>query len=923
VAQLPTGTVTFLFTDLESSTRLWEEHPDAMRAALARHDEILRDAVEKRGGHVVKTTGDGLHAAFAVAPDAVAAATDAQRALVDEQWTLPEPLRVRMGLHTGGAEIRDGDYYGQAVNRAARVSAAAHGGQIVVSHASEELMRDDLPAGTALIDLGEHRLRDLARPERVYQLDAPGLPNEFPPLRSVDAFPSNLPLQLSSFVGREREIKSIADALRDARLVTLTGVGGVGKTRLSIQVAAEVLPHYPDGAWLCELAAAADAETLVQVVAATLGVSPRPGLDLAASILEYLRTRELLVVLDNCEHLLDAAGRLSEGILRECSAVRILATSREGLGVEGEHLVALRSLGIPDPGAGRDAVAAADSARLFLERAHAAHADFELDDAAADAIAEICRRLDGIPLAIELAAARVVAMHPNEIAARLDERFRLLTGGRRTAVERHHTLRATVDWSYSLLAEREQTVFDRLGVFAGSFDTRAAEAITSGDRIEEWDVVDALADLVAKSMVTADRSTGTTRYQLLETLRQYAREQLDERGTSDTWRRRHAQHYATFAEEAGPGLRSSDELAWRARLALDLDNLRAAVTWSIDRDDPDDVELGLRIVVALATQATLNRTFGVGAWAERAAPKVDLARRCAVLGAAASAAYQRGDLTRCEELVREATRDGIPANPEAISSAWVIASMVHAQAGDYERALEVISEAVQRVDEIDGDLIDRTGMHGTAAYWALMGGDEARARAEAETALALARRSGSPSALSIGLLTFGFTWWKDDPDAALRAIEEGTQLVRAGATDANFGGALIASALIHARRGDTRPALAFLREGIAREHDTGDRGVVASTLHTVVDVLGAIGESEAAGVVVGVVTTGCMADMGFHGDPEGFERGRDEAERALGPTAYDAAVRRGAAMSFDEAATYALGELDRLIAAEVHGGELD
>jgi predicted ATPase/class 3 adenylate cyclase len=915
--ELPTGTVTFLFTDLEGSTRLWEEHPEAMRDALARHDEILRDAVEKRRGHVVKTTGDGLHAAFAVAADAVAAATDAQRVLVEEAWALPEPLRVRMGLHTGGAEVRDGDYYGPAVNRAARVSAAAHGGQVVVSHATEELIRDDLPAGAALTDLGEHRLRDLARPERIYQIDAPGLPDDFPPLRSIDAFPSNLPLQLSSFVGREREIANIAKELHEARLVTLTGVGGVGKTRLSIQVAAEVLPHYPDGAWLCELAAAADPETLVQVVAATLGVSPRPGLDLAASILEYLRTRELLVVLDNCEHLLDAAGRLSEGILRECSEVRILATSREGLGVEGEHLVALRSLGIPDAGAGRDAVAGADSARLFLERAHAAQADFDLDDAAADAVAEICRRLDGIPLAIELAAARVVAMHPREIAERLDERFRLLTGGRRTAVERHHTLRATVDWSYSLLAEREQTVFDRLGVFAGSFDTRAAEAVTSGDRIEEWDVVDALADLVAKSMVTADRATGTTRYQLLETLRQYAREQLDEHGTSDTWRRRHAQHYATFAEEVGPGLRSSDELAWRTRLTLDLDNLRAAVTWSIDRDDPDDVELGLRIVAALATQATLNRTFGVGAWAERAAPKVEQdspARRCAVLGAAASAAYQRGDVTRSEELVREATRNGIPADPAAISSAWVIASMLHAQAGDYERALEVISEAVQTVDEIDGDLIDRTGMHGSAAYWALMGGDETRARAEAETALALARRSGSPSALAIGLLTFGFTWWKDDPDAALRAMEEGTQLVRAGATDANFGGALIASALIHARRDETGPALAFLREGIAREHDTGDRGVVASTLFTVVDVLGAIGESEAAGVVVGVVTAGCMADMGFHGDPEGFERGRDEAERALGPNAYDAAVARGAAMSFDEAATYALGELDRILA---------
>ncbi len=474
-AALPTGTVTFLFTDLEGSTRLWERHPEAMRTALARHDEILRDAVGQRSGVVVKTTGDGLHAAFAVAADAVAAAADAQQVLLDEAWALPEPLRVRMGLHTGRAEIRTGDYYGPAVNRAARVSAAAHGGQVVVSHATEELVRDDLPAGAALTDLGEHRLRDLARPERVYQVDAPGLRSDFPPLRSIDAYPTNLPLQLSSFVGREREIATIAKELYDARLVTLTGVGGVGKTRLSIQVAAEVLPHYRDGVWLCELAAATDPDSLAQVVASTLGVAQRPGLDLAASILEYLRGRELLVLLDNCEHLLDAAGRLGEGVLRECAGVRILATSREGLGVEGERVVALRSLGVPEQGAGSDAAAASEAVRLFLERAHAAQAEFELDAASVEAVGEICRRLDGIPLAIELAAARVVAMHPREIADHLDERFRLLTGGRRTAVERHHTLRATVDWSYSLLGPTEQAVFARLGVFAGSFDASAAD----------------------------------------------------------------------------------------------------------------------------------------------------------------------------------------------------------------------------------------------------------------------------------------------------------------------------------------------------------------------------------------------------------------------------------------------------------------
>ncbi len=477
---LPTGTVTFLFTDLEGSTRLWEEHPEPMRAALARHDEILREAVEGHRGHVVKTTGDGLHAVFATAHDAVLAGVDAQRDLSAETWALPTPLRVRMGVHTGEADLREGDYYGTAVNRAARVSAAAHGGQIVVSHATEEVARDHLGA-LELVDLGEHRLRDLARPERVFQVGAVGLDTDFPPLRSLDAFPSNLPPQLTSFVGREDELMLVEKALEETRLVTLVGVGGVGKTRLATQIAAEVLPRFPDGAWLCELAAAGDPEAMIQVVAATLGVQPHPNVSLEGSILEYLRAKRLLVVLDNCEHLLETAGDLAEGVLRECPGVRILATSREGLAVLGEQVWPLRSLR-PPASESVDDVAISTAGRLFTERAQAAAPGFGIDAANAVAVAEICRRLDGIPLAIELAAARVTAMSPTEIARLLDERFRLLTGGRRTAVERHQTLRATVDWSYSLLEPDERLVFERLGVFSGDFDGAAASAVVGRRR---------------------------------------------------------------------------------------------------------------------------------------------------------------------------------------------------------------------------------------------------------------------------------------------------------------------------------------------------------------------------------------------------------------------------------------------------------
>ena len=346
MAELPSGTVTFLFTDLAGSTRLWEQYPEAMGPALARHDEILRGAVATHDGHVVKSTGDGIHAVFATAHDALDAAIDAQAALVGESWDETEPLRVRMGLHTGETELRDSDYYGGAANRAARLMSVAHGGQIVVSLTTEELVRD---GEYEFVDLGEHRLRDLTRAERVFQLNHAALAAEFPPLRSLDAYPGNLPLQLTSFVGREDEFRVIAKAFESTRLVTLTGVGGVGKTRLAMQAAAEMLPRFADGAWFCELAAAGDVDAMSQVVATTLGVNPRPGATLEGSIVEFLGAKQLLVVLDNCEHLLVAAARLVEAILRGASGVSVLATSREGLSVEGERNLTLRSLATPTP----------------------------------------------------------------------------------------------------------------------------------------------------------------------------------------------------------------------------------------------------------------------------------------------------------------------------------------------------------------------------------------------------------------------------------------------------------------------------------------------------------------------------------------------------------------------------------------------
>jgi predicted ATPase len=464
-----------------------------------------------------------------------------------------------MGLHTGEAELRGGDYFGTAVNRAARLVAVGHGGQIICSSATAEVGDSD----TGLVDLGEHRLRDLDRPMHVFQIGD----GSFPPLRSLNAFPGKLPVQLTSFVGRQEELVSVTKAVEASRVVTLTGTGGVGKTRLALQVAADLVTSFPDGVWLCELAAAVDRESILQVVATALGYVPVPGADLEAGIAKFVGSRLLLMMLDNCEHLLDPAAELAETTLGRCPNLVILATSREALDVRGERVIRMRSLAVPPAGASLDHLADFDAARLFLDRAEATGADAVLGPQDGPAIAEICQRLDGIPLAIELAAARVIALAPGEIAARLDERFRLLTGGRRAPVERQHTLRATLDWSYALLSEREQAVFDRLGVFPASFDAAAAQAVAAAGGVEPWDVLDALTSLVAKSMLNADRgAAGSTRYQMLESLRHYARERLDASGAADEARRGHARHYAAVVVEIISGLRGADEGAlWRRR----------------------------------------------------------------------------------------------------------------------------------------------------------------------------------------------------------------------------------------------------------------------------------------------------------------------------------------------------------------------
>jgi predicted ATPase len=481
----------------------------------------------------------------------------------------------------------------------------------------------------------------------------------------------------------------------------------VGKTRLAVQVAAELLPTFPDGAWLCELAVEGDADTMAQVVASTLGVAQRAGRSLERSIVEFLRPSHLLLVLDNCEHLLDASGRLVAGILADCPGVRVLATSREALALPGEQMWPLRSLEVPEPGGGLEAVAASSSVRLFCERAAGARPGFVLSEANVAAVIELCRRLDGIPLAIELAAARVTAMSPLEIAGLLDERFRLLTGGRRTAVERHQTLRATVDWSYGLLSGTERTLFDRLAVFSGGFTMGAATAVVTGDGIETWDVVDAVGGLVAKSMVVAEPGAGEhTRYQLLETLRQYARERLDEDGDTDRWRRCHARHFADFAAEIGRGLRGRDELAWREQMMADLDNLRSAVVWGLDSGVEEDQQTAVTIVAWPAYESQ-GKATGIGRWAEQALPAVARSTpgyRHAVLGAAAAEAMWGGDPEAVERHARAAVEEGYPPDdpsPFLAPSFLAVALLYQGRRDEAALHLDAVEEAIAGRDDED------------------------------------------------------------------------------------------------------------------------------------------------------------------------------------------------------------------------------
>jgi predicted ATPase/class 3 adenylate cyclase/DNA-binding CsgD family transcriptional regulator len=602
LSQLPTGTVTFLLSDIEGSTRLWSEHPGVMPEAVSAVYAIFDEAVARHEGvrPVEQGEGDSVVAAFSRASDSLAAAFEVQRALHTKSWADGMELRVRISLHTAEAQLRDaGNYFGIALSRCARIRAIAPGGHTLLSHATHDLVADCLPDGAELLDCGEHRLRDLGRPERIFALVHPELHALEPALlRSLDAVPNNLPGQLSSFVGRERELEELRPALGATRLLTLAGAGGSGKTRLALALASESLEKYPDGVWWIDLAAQADPAMVGDAIAEPIGVRPLPGMTPVQALSGALAQGRTLVVLDNCEHLLEACAEAATAILESCPGVTALATSRAPLGVPGESAWRVPALALPQEPAREpvESLSQYDAVKLFIERAMKARSNFAVTNDNAPAVAQICVDLDGIPLAIELAAARVRMLSIEQIAAGLADRFHLLTGGARSALPRHQTLRASVDWSHDLLSDQERVLFRRLGAFAGGFTLDAAEQVCADDQLDRYAILDLLTALVDKSLVLTVERGPAVRYGMLETVRQYAVQRLEESGEHRALRDRHLKHFAALAGEAEPALGAAGSDRWMTILDHEAPNMASALEHALATDPP----AAMRIAVAHA-----------------------------------------------------------------------------------------------------------------------------------------------------------------------------------------------------------------------------------------------------------------------------------------------------------------------------------
>jgi predicted ATPase/class 3 adenylate cyclase/Tfp pilus assembly protein PilF len=898
--------VTLLSTDIVGSSATWERLGEAFGPAVEAHYAILRDAIARYGGYLVRTEGDSCLAAFDRASDAVRAAIAAQQGLQTHPWP-PEvgAVRVRMGLHTGEPRFEDGIYSGPPVNRASRLQSAAHGGQILLSAVTQELAHAEMGESLVLRSLGRHRLKDLTEAESIYELQYPGMPESFPPLRTLEAFPNNLPVALTRFIGREAAIAEVKEWLRSTRLLTLTGAGGCGKTRLALQVASELLEAYPDGVWLVELAALSDPALVAQSVASVLGAREEPGRPLAATLAEHLQSRQLLLILDNCEHLIAACARLAESLLRTCPRLSILVTSREVLAVQGEMVWRVPSLSLPAdrppttdhgprttdhgppttdraPSAEHDLLQY-EAIRLFFDRAVASQPRFAVTAQNATAVVQVCRRLDGIPLAIELAAARVKLLSVEQIASRLDDRFRLLTGGNRTALPRQQTLRATMDWSYELLSQQERLLLRRLSVFVGGFMLEAAEAVCSDEvdsspltvdsgkenlsslstvncQLSTFEILDLLTSLVDKSLVVMEEHDGEAWYRLLETNRQYGAEQLRDSGEGAELARRHREWYLALAAQASAELAGADQARWLNRLEREHDNLRSAMAGFLEANE---LLLGMRLGTELARFWRIRGYMSEGrerlaallVAAERIAAETDAefeAQRAQVVHHMGALAYYQADYAAARAYYEQ----GIVLHRRLGRSTGLASALnnlgnVAWVEGDFPAARALYEESLVLRREL-GETYGIAAALNNLGMVAQYEGDYSAAQSLYEEALVLRRSLGDPLDISDSLNNLGIVAYLLGEFARARTLYEESLSIKRELGDRNgIAGLLCNLGFVALRQGHPSDAEPLYRESMAIRRELGDRNGIAEALEGLAGVAGARGDGLRAARLFG------------------------------------------------------------------------
>jgi predicted ATPase/class 3 adenylate cyclase len=925
---LPTGTVTFLYTDIESSTRRWEQHPGVMKVAVERHDVIMREALETHGGIVFRTMGDAFCASFPAASQALVAALATQQALQAEPWPAEvAPIKVRMALHAGLGEVRDDDYVGPPLNRIARLLSTGYGGQTLVSQAVYELARDSLPTGVTLRDLGEHRLKDLDRPEHVYQLSAPGapwaLPDDFPPLKSLTNRPNNLPIQRGALVGREKELREARDLLlrEDTGLLTLTGPGGTGKTRLALQVAAEAIDDFPDGVYFVSLASTNNTDMVVAAIAQAVGVREVPSQNLSESLTNYLRDKQMLLVLDNFEQVVEASPLVAE-LLASTPRLKVLVTSREILRLQNEQEFRVPPLTLCDPKRtwALETLMQCEAVSLFIQRARLVQPNFTLTAANGPAVAEICYRLDGLPLAIELAAARTRLLPPEAMLPRLTSSLKLLTGGSRDLPARQQTLRDTIQWSYDLLPPGERMLFTRMSVFAGGCTLEAIEAVCNASGDLEMDVLDGVASLVEKSLVRQEESEeGESRFVVLQVVREYATELLQgSREESEQTRTEHARYYMQMTEAAQPGLQGPDQIIWLDRLERENDNLRAALAWSIESGDADTT---LRLFWALWWFWQVRGFLSEGLkWIQSAlyittAPVSVLTRARALL-AASLIEWLHNNYKMTRRYAQE-SMDLLREIGQEESMTFAFSLVFLGAAAGFEGDFATARPAMERAVELLRKLGDKWGL----AYGLLCFGLVANAQGAYEESasvltegLSLSRALGNKWGVSQALNSLGdLARITGDYAEARKLYEESLGLYRLLNNRPDIPASLHNLGYVALALGDLEQSEALFADALTLQREMNNKQGLAECLTGLAGVAAARKQPARAARLFGAAEAlRAITGLGmWAAERADYERNLLAARPQLDDDTWEAALAEGRAMTIEQATEYALSLSER------------